>query len=126
VREIGSTYPWILDTTSAASLDDAHRVFIGDGSSVSGYLGSTGSLVGVFLTAGGTSRAWTFDPASGARQRQLFCCARPLAADASGDAVLATSGAQGIELVRWSSGDVAPTRIARGVMQAVWVEPADR
>jgi WD40 repeat protein len=123
VREIGSTSPWILDTTSATSLDDAHRVPIGDGSSVTGYLGASGSLLGVFLTASGTSHVWTIDPVTGARQHRLFCCGRPLSADASGTAVLATTGTRGDELVRWSSGDRAPTRIARGVTGAVWVEP---
>jgi hypothetical protein len=123
VREIGSTYPWILDTTSSTSLDDAHRVLIGDGSSVAGYLGASGSLLGAFLTAGGTSRAWTIDPATGARRHRLFCCGRPLSADASGNALLAATGARGDDLARWSTGDRAPTRIARGVTDAVWVEP---
>jgi hypothetical protein len=125
VRELGSTYPWILDTRNASSLDDAQRVLIGDGSRLSGYHGATGALLGEFLTADGDAQPWTFDPVSGARVQQLFCCGAPLAADLSGRAVLAGSGERGSDLVRWSTGDAAPTRLARGVTDAIWVEVGD-
>ncbi len=40
VWEIGSTYPYSLDIRTATSLNDAHRILIGDGSRITGYLGS--------------------------------------------------------------------------------------
>jgi dipeptidyl aminopeptidase/acylaminoacyl peptidase len=125
VRETGSTVPWILDTRTAASLDDAHRVLIDDGSRLAGHLGATGALLGEFLTTDGEAQPWTFDPVSGARVHQLFCCGAPLGADVSGRSVLAGSGVRGSDLVRWSIGDTTPTRLARGITDAVWVEAAD-
>jgi dipeptidyl aminopeptidase/acylaminoacyl peptidase len=118
VWEIGSTYPWILDTMTATSLNDAHQVSIDDGSRLSGYLGSTGSLLGMRFTFDGERQVWAFDPESGARQRELFCCGTPVVSDRSGRAILAFDDQS--RLLRWSAG-ARLVPITNDVIAAVWV-----
>jgi hypothetical protein len=119
VWEIGSTYPWILDTATGTSLNDAHRVSIDDGSRLSGYLGSTGALFGLRFTVDGQRQVWSFDAGTGARERELFCCGDPLASDRSGRAILAF-GDQAM-LLRWTASEPRAVPITQDVLAAAWV-----
>jgi hypothetical protein len=123
VWEIGSTYPWILDTTTATSLNDAHRVSIDDGSRLTGFLGSTGTLFGLRFTFDGQRQVWSFDPETGARLRELFCCGDPVASDHSGRAILALDDQR--VLHRWTAGEPQPVTITDDLVAAAWVPGPD-
>lgn len=122
--EVLGSYPWVLDTATAKSVDDAHRVLIGDGSGVDGYLGDTTLLLGMSAQASPSLRqdVIAIDPESGARVRTLFeipdpCCGATAASDPTGSHVLVA----GAKLYRWTVGDARPTRVGGRVAVATWV-----
>lgn len=122
VWEIGSTYPWILDTRTATSLADARKVAIGDGSNIAGYLGTTGKLLGLRFTQAGAREVWSFDVSTASPDRRLFCCGEPVASDRSGDDILVRATTGSGELVWWSTRTKRLTHVAGGyVPAAVWV-----
>lgn len=118
VWEIGSTYPYSLDIRTATSLNDAHRILIGDGSRITGYLGSGDRLFGLRFTVTGLRQVWEFDAETGAPTRRLFCCGDPVASDTGGTSILAFDDSGRLE--RWSEGDRTPTPIAERIATAVW------
>lgn len=122
--DIGSTYPYVLDTAAAGAIDDGHRVDIGDGSSVDGFLGDRSTLSGTSAQASPSSRGdvVAVDPASGARTRTLFEIPGPwpgsvATSDATGRNILVS----GARLFRWSEGERRLTRIGGKVAAATWV-----
>jgi dipeptidyl aminopeptidase/acylaminoacyl peptidase len=118
VWEIGGTYPYSLDIRTATSLNDAHRILIGDGSRITGYLGSGDRLFGLRFTVTGLRQVWEFDAETGAPTRRLFCCGDPAASDTGGTSILAFDDSGRLE--RWSEGDRTPTPIAERIATAVW------
>jgi hypothetical protein len=128
VREIGSTSPYVLDVDTAEAVDDAQRVLIGDGSSVSGFLGRSDVLLGAVVPGGDHPEdfeLWAVDAATGARTRRLFtlpigCCGQEYTADTSGRNVLVT----GAHLYRWTQGHRRAVPIADRIAVATWVSEA--
>jgi len=123
-RDIGSTYPYVLDTATAKAVDDGQRVDIGDGSAVAGYLGDTGYLLGTSAQTSPSERGEVIavDATSGARERTLFEYPGPWpGSDAASDGTGRNILVSGARLYRWSQGDARPTRIGSDVAAAAWV-----
>ncbi len=127
------TYPWVIDTTTAAGFGDAVRQEQRDGVGWHGYLGATRDFLGYRVP--GTTEARTgaviaFDPATGETTQTLFETERDvssLSADGTGAHILAvvTPPAGGAAvLMRWSEGDAGPTRLAEGIVAASWLPDA--
>jgi dipeptidyl aminopeptidase/acylaminoacyl peptidase len=129
-RDIGSTYPYVLDIDTARAVDDGRRVLIGDGSGISGFFGRSDELLGAVVPAGthpDEFEFWVVDATTGARTRLLFslvgrCCGQSYVADSPGRNVLVT----GAHLYRWSLGDARPTPLAARIAVAAWVPDTAR
>ena len=116
VWEIGSTYPYSLDIRYGEVVQRRDRILIGDGSRITGYLGSPARLFGLRFTVTGLRQVWEFDAETGAPTRPLFCCGDPAASDPGGTSILAFDDSGRLE--RWSEGDRTPTPIAERIAAA--------
>lgn|GEM_PF-1039546 len=123
----------VFDTERGSSVADARTVWSVNIDGISGYLGTTGDLLGVsdadpeggsLSEKGLPQRVVALDARTGEVTRDLFELrgAQQPVADATGRHVLAIDGDGALH--RWSDGADRPTELANGVAAATWLPDA--
>ncbi len=121
------TYPWVIDTASAKTLNDAIRQEQSDGIGWDGYYGSTGEFLGTHSPATNAPTAPSvvaFSPATGRVTRRLF----DLPAHETDTSITADPGATNVlvsndhGIWRWHQGERSVTKINdTPLIAAAWI-----